>query len=144
MKKLQNPKGFILMGTDNNGFRHRYSVEKNEQFKKVFISFMGDLGFEEKEIMQTFLRGYEDGMDEIDRELKISDFEDCCRHYENKKYDVDVFYGNKKIILVVRTKSRRPLLDSMEYKSKWAKHLSIKKIEEVKGKVPLQTIKGIK
>jgi len=141
MKKLQHPKGFVLTGTDNNGFRHRYSVKKNEQFKKIFIKFMSQLGFDEKKIMECFWT-YDESNNRI--ELKIVDFEDCYRYYENKEYEVDVFYGNKKIIIVVRTNSRRTLLDNLESKSKWIKPIKIKKIKENKKgkKIPLQTIRN--
>lgn len=139
MEKLQHPKGFVLTATDNNGFRHRYSVRKNEQFKKIFIKFMRDLDFNEKKIEEGF---WIYDKNEGNVELKISNFEDCCRHYGNKKYDVDVFYGNKKIILIVRTKTRRLLLDNLEMKSRWVKPIKVKKIKEKnKKKVPLQELK---
>lgn len=136
MKKLRFPTGFVLTGTDNNGFRHRYSVIKNEHFKKIFAEFMEELGFDKGIIARTF-----EGYDEVRGyfELRIYEFEDCCWHYENKQYDVDVFYGNKKIIIVVRTKTRRPLLDNLEMKSRWIKVPKIKKIKEPRNKIPLQT-----
>jgi len=137
-EKLNFPNGFTLIGTDNDGYRHRYSVKKNENFKKIFIEFMAELGFDKSKITQEFWSS-----DELkgDFELKISDFEDYCRHYENKKYDVDIFYGNKKIIFVIRTKERRTILDNLEYKSKWINPIKVKKIKEKNnGKVviPLQ------
>ena len=138
MKKLQFPKGFVLTGTDNNGFRHRYSAIKNEQFKKIFIKFMIDLGFDEKEMGKTFFRY---GKEENLIELKISELEDMCKHYENKMFEIDVFYGSKKIILVIRTKARRPLLDNLETKSRWIKVLKVKKINNKRIKTPLLTHK---
>jgi hypothetical protein len=139
MKKLKIPKEFILTGTDNNGYRHRYSVIKNEQFKGIFIKFMGDLGFDEGKIKGEFWVEYDEDDKYIGRELKISEFEDCCRYYDNKGYEIEVFYGNKKIIMVIRTKIRRELLDNLESKSKWIKPIRIKKIKKETGKiVPLQ------
>lgn len=134
IEKLKCPKGFILIGTGNNGYRHRYDVEKNEQFKEIFIKFMGDLGFDGGKIRQEFWT-YDENEEEI--ELKISNFSDCCRNYENKKYDIDVFYGNKKIILIIRAKERRKMLDNLEYKSKWKKFPKIIKLNEDKKKRPL-------
>ena len=140
-KKLKFPKKFILMGTDNDGYRHRYSVEKNEGFKKIFIKFMLDLGFVEKELKQGFWSSIEDKNEEhIHVELKISDFEDCCRHYENKKYDIDVFYGNKKIIFVIRCKERKIVVENLEDKSKWKKFLNVTKLKE-KNKAPIPMVK---
>jgi len=135
MERLKHPKGFVLTGTDNNGFRHRYSVIKNEQFKKIFVEFMIDLGFDEKIMKETFW-----SHDDIkgNFELKISEFEDCCRYYENEKYDVDVFYGNKKIIIVIRTRKRESMIVNLETKSRWIKVPKIKKMKEGRSKVPLQ------
>jgi len=136
MKKLKHPKGFVLTGTDNDGFRNRYSAIKNEQFKKIFVKFMSELDFDEKIIEKTFWSYDEESGD---FELKISEFEDCCRYYKNDKYEVDVFYGNKKVIMVIRTKTRRPMLDNLEMKSRWIKVTKIKKIRERKNRNPIQT-----
>ena len=133
IEKLKCPKGFVLMGTDNDSYRNRYSVEKNENFKNIFIKFMKDLGFDEGKIKQGFW-SYDD---DNKFELKISDFEDCYRYYENKKYDIEVFYGNKKIILVIRTKERRKMLDNLESKSKWKKFPKVIKLKKDKKKIPL-------
>ena len=134
IEKLKCQKGFVLMGTDNDSYRNRYSVEKNENFKNIFIKFMEDLGFDGGKIRQGFWN-YDEDDDKI--ELKISDFEDCYRYYENKKYDIDVFYGNKKIILIIRTKERREMLNNLEYKSKWKKFPKIIKLKKDKKKIPL-------
>ena len=117
-EKLKSPKGFVLMGTDNNGYRHRYSVKKNEQFKNMFIKFMGGLGFDEERIGNAF---YSNDMEDEGVILKISDFKDVYKNYKNKKYDVDVFYGSKKIILIIRCKVRKPMVDNLMYNSKWKK-----------------------
>ena len=102
---------FILTGTSNDGFRHRYSFRKNESFKKAFFGFMGALDFSEEDFKSTFIGGDEND-ENVD--LKISEFEDCVRNYKNKKYDVDVFYGAKKIIILVRTKRRESMVNYLE------------------------------
>ena len=122
---------FILTGTDNDGFRHRYSIKKNEDFKEAFLKFMEVLEFDSKKIKQTFFTSDED---DNPIELKIADFEDCIRHYQNKKFDVDVFYGRFKVIIIVRTKGRRPLVEYLEKKAGWIKPSEIKKIKEKKNK----------
>jgi hypothetical protein len=124
---------FTLTGTDNNGFRHRYSIKKNEDFKKAFLKFMANLEFEEDNIEKSFLG--EDNRGERVK-LKISDLEDICTHYENKKYDVDVFYGRFKIIIVVRTKDRTLVVKHLEKKAKWIKPFSVKKIKEKQENSP--------
>jgi len=139
-------KYFVLMGTDNNGIRHRYSLEKNENFKKAFINFMKDLGFNEKEIAKQFtyyddLKGY--------MPLKISDLNDVCKHYKNKEYEIDVFYGNKRIILVIRTNQkkerdrRKKMLKNLKNKSRWMKFPKIKKIKEKGKKIIMRTARRI-
>lgn len=128
-------KKFTLAGTDNDGFRHRYSVQKNEAFKKAFFKFMEILEFDSEIVKNTFV-----GSDREDNpiELKIADFEDCIRHYQNKKFDVDVFYGRFKIIIVVRTKKRYPMVKHLEKETGWVKTIELKKIKEKKKKsIPL-------
>ncbi len=131
---------FILTGTGNNGFRHRYSIKKDKNFIKAFVKFMVDLDFDEEEIKKGF-----SGEDEKGNfiELSIDEFEDCIREYENKKYDIDIFFGKAKVIAVVRTKTRKPMTDHLEKKAKWVKPISAKKIKEGKKvSVPLQKIKN--
>jgi len=122
---------FTLTGTDNNGFRHRYSVRKNEDFKKAFVKFMVDLGFDEKKIKGSWIVVGEDG--ETERELKIKEIGDECWNYSNKGYDVDVFYGQFKIIIVVRTKKRFDMVKHLVYEGKWIKPTIVKKVKEKKG-----------
>ena len=139
---------FILIGTNNNGFRHRYSIKKNEAFKKAFLKFMIDLDFDEEKMKRNIMNEFtvnffEDDGKEITRTIRIEEVEDVCRHYENAKYDVDVFYGRLRIIIVVRTKKRIPMVRHLEKKSIWIKPFEIKKIKKErkrKGipKIPLQ------
>ncbi|PIZ82762.1 hypothetical protein COX97_03135 [Candidatus Pacearchaeota archaeon CG_4_10_14_0_2_um_filter_05_32_18] len=114
-KELNNAvKRFILVGTENNGYRHRYGVVKNESFKQAFIGFMGDLGFDKKTIQNGFI------IQENERTiiLMISDLIDVCKHYQNIKYDIDVFYGKDKIIILVRVIDRDKLIEEIT-KHKW-------------------------
>ncbi len=130
---------FILTGTDNDGFRHRYSIKKNEAFKKAFLKFMIALDFDSKIIKHTFL-----GEDKNENPiiLKISEFEDCIRHYQNSKFDVDVFYGNKEIVVLVRTKERDIVVKHLEKKAGWIKILKVKKIKRKKKVIiPLQKVR---
>tara|TARA_Y100000034_G_C6685121_1_gene301348 strand:+ start:165 stop:602 length:438 start_codon:yes stop_codon:yes gene_type:complete len=115
-EKLEFPKGFTLLATGNDGYRHRYYVEKNKDFKKIFIKFMIDLGFEEEGVKKRF-QYYDDKSELV--VLKITEIVDECWNFNNKKYDVDVFIGKKKVIIVVRTSKRRKMLDNLESKSKW-------------------------
>ncbi len=137
-------KKFILTGTDNNGFRHRYSVKKLEEFKPAFFKFMKDLGFDEQKIKNSFLVYFENEKEvELARELKIEEITDECWNYNNKKFDVDIFFGKFKIILVIRTKNRVPMVEHLEKKAGWVKSLEIKKIKEekIKNKIPVPSPK---
>ena len=139
-------KKFILTGTDNDGFRHRYSLKKLDEFKEVFINFMIELGFDEEKTKNSFKSGYYDEEDQyIEFELKVKDIEDICWNFQNKKYDVDVFFGRFKIILVIRAKERVSMVNHLEKKANWIKPLGIKKIKEAKNKifVPLRKARSI-
>lgn len=126
---------FTLTGTGNDGFRHRYSVKKNEHFKKAFVKFMIDLGFDEKTLPLPWGDYEESGIhiDKKEGEIKVNEIEDICLNYNNRKYDLDVFYGRFKIIIVVRTKRRIPMVDYLVKKAGWIKPFKIKKLKERKG-----------
>ena len=132
-------KKFILTGTNNDRFRHRYSVKKIEEFKETFIKFMVDLGFEDDKIKSMFWSEKEDGECVT---IRVKDLEDLCWHFNNKRYDIDVFFGRFKIILVIRTRERAPMVEHLEKKACWIKPLKIKKLDDKhKIKIPLQKLK---
>lgn len=128
-------KKFVLTGTDNDGFRHRYSVKKIEAFKEAFVKFMVDLRFDEEKIRRSFMGFYVDENSEhIEVPLKIEEIVDVCWNYQSSKYDVDVFFGQFKIILVIRTNKRVPMVEHLEKEAHWIKQLEIKKIREERDK----------
>jgi len=115
-----------LTGTSNNGYRHEYSCVKKESFKKAFFNFMSVLGFEEKKIKRSFIiytTKYDRGGSAYDepRKMKIKDMIDICDHFQNERYDVDVFYGADKIIILVRVRGREELVKTIIDKSEWKK-----------------------
>ena len=97
----------------NDGFRHRIEIRKNESFKEVFINFMISLGFDKKKVRDIFWNP------ETNKYIKIKEVYERVSHDKNKDFDVDVFYGAKKIILLVRTKKRAKLIRVLEKYSKW-------------------------
>ncbi len=121
------PKKLTLSGTDNNGVRHRYTFDKDMNTKEGFFDFMEGLGFEIKEIEKRFM--IQDYNNDTDEEkiifLDMEDIVDQCWFYENKKYELDIFWGNKKVIILVRTNQkikrdrRKKLVDTVEETSKW-------------------------
>ena len=54
---------------------------------------MKELGFDEKKMTGIF---FGEDKNENTVELKIKNFKDICSYYKNQKYEVDVFYGDKK------------------------------------------------
>jgi hypothetical protein len=125
--------GFTLTGTDNDGVRHRYSFIKNEKFKKVFRELLINLGFEEKIVKNLFI--VEDETTGEASEVSIHSISDHCAYYKNKQYEIDIFYGSKKIILVIRTNQknkrdrRTKLLNYIENLSGW---IDTPKVEQEK------------
>ncbi len=114
----------ILTGAGNDGFRYNYRIIKNESFKDIFPEFMVLLGFNKKEIVSSSFYSFNKEGEEV--KFKISNFKDCYDNYNNKDYDVDVFYGSKKIILVIRTKRIKNLIRAIEKYSKFIKTKKIK------------------
>jgi hypothetical protein len=127
MVKIKISKDLVLNGTDNNGFRHRYSFDKTKNFKKGFIDFMGELGFDSKKIEDKFIiKKWEyTGEGEIEKIFvrDVFDLEDMCWFFHNEKFEIDIFFGKDKVIILIRTrddnKIRREMLDELERKSDW-------------------------
>lgn len=140
IEKKSSKKLLILNGTDNDSKRCRYSFEKNEAFRKGLIEFMKRLQFNEKELKNieekfSYEIEGEDG-EEIKVRLKVSAIKDVCWHFENSKYDVDVFFGLRKIVVVVRVKrkqNRERLVDALESMVGWISEEE-KKVRNEKGK----------
>ncbi|MDA3836099.1 MAG: hypothetical protein PF542_00595 [Nanoarchaeota archaeon] len=128
-RKLPKSKfNWELAGTGNDGFRHRYSVLKDESFRNNFLNFMDTLKFDWKVVESNFSYNEEDGS-WVD--VKIIDIIDVCWHFQNEVYDVDVFFGSSKIILLVRTKERRTLIDDVISVSEFISPLTIEELEEI-------------
>jgi len=100
-------KKFIIIGMENDGYRSQYVFKKNSNFNRVFINFLVDLGF----VNVDFDASFENGKEGL---LNISKFKDEENHFKNKSFDIDLFYGDKKAILIVRTKNRAKLIRILE------------------------------
>lgn len=101
VKKMQEK--FVLTAASNDGKRYEYAIAKNEKFKAIFIKFMTDLGFEAEEIKREF-NYHNEYYKEV--KVKIKGLIDICHRYKNKGFDIDIFYGIKKIILIVRVNEK--------------------------------------
>lgn len=49
-----------------------------------------------------------------DRDESMPDMVDVYEHVENSDYDMDIFYGDKKITFVVRTQMRELLMTNIK------------------------------
>ena len=119
-------KNLTINGTSNNGVRHRYSFEKDSNFKKGFIEFMSSLKFDKETIERYFI--YEEDGENGECVKKIitpMEVEDRCWFFENEKYEIDVFWGKTKVIMLIRTNQkrkrdrRRKMLNELEKRSGW-------------------------
>ena len=90
-----------LKGIKNNRYRYELTIEKNQENVKKLIKFLKELEFKNSEFN---LLECKKGID-ICVPIKISKIDDKCIYFRNKRYDLDLFYGNKRIILVIRTKN---------------------------------------
>ena len=103
MKEKEKPK---LISTGNDGYRYRYEIRKKNSFKKLFLDFMKELGFDKKEDLFYFNKTYEFDKESGEEELVNRDITKINNHvenYRNDKFDVDLIYFEKTIVIVVRT-----------------------------------------
>jgi len=122
--KIILPKELVLNGTNNDGVRHRYSLDKNSDLMGGLRKLLIGLEFKEK-VIDSFIRGVffkETQEDEsegtVQRELE--DIVDFVEALKNDKYELDIFFGKEKVILVIRIKeNREKLIDVMKEKSEW-------------------------
>jgi hypothetical protein len=124
--KLEIPSELKLNGTDNDGIRHRYSFDKTPKLREGLKDLLLKLNFEEKKLDQflgkIFFRTEtnEKSGEEQEIILEPNQIIDRIFYISNKIYEVDLFFGSEKIILVIRTKEdRTKLVNKIESKSKW-------------------------
>ncbi len=101
-----------LLGLGNDGFRHWYEFKKNEKFKEIFKRLLLELKFDKDYVNTVFVSQDQQG-DEISE--KISDITvEQVRLHLIKNFDIEVFYGSKSIIVMIRTKERKKLIHAIE------------------------------
>lgn len=119
------PKELVLNGTDNDGVRHRYSFDKTPKLKEGLTKLFLGLGFEERKIndfiQKIFVRRSEnENGEEIITIFKPEEINDRAYYLKNSRYELDLFFGKNKVILLVRVKNERiKLVDEIEKKSSW-------------------------
>ena len=100
----------LLIGTGNDGYRYKYEFKKNNKFKKAFLGFMQELGFEEEWDLYYFDKDYKLQNEEEEIPRDLTKIRDLVEHYKNKDFDVDLFFGVKNLILIIRTKNTNMLV----------------------------------
>lgn len=119
------PKELVLNGTDNNGIRHRYSFDKTPKIKEGLKKLLVGLEFEEKKVGELiegiFIKRTEDeNYQETITILQPEEINDKIYYLKNKKYEIDLFFGKNKVILLIRTKKEREkLVSEIENRASW-------------------------
>ena len=117
MKRAKAPY-FVLVGAENDSRRYRYEILKQERFTDAFIPMMMDLGFKDDELRKL----YHDPMKNVP--LKVTAFKDDVLYFKNGNYEIDLFYGTKKIVAIVRVRkkaAKNKLVKTVEKYSVWKK-----------------------
>jgi len=96
-----------LIGLENNGNRSIFTFEKTPSFFALFSKILESMNLEP-------LHEYEDAP------FTIDDATDGVDHKENELYDVDIFYGEKHILVVIR--SPVPRDQYLHHIKKFAEH----------------------
>ena len=119
------PKELVLNGIDNNGIRHRYSFDKTPKIKEGLKKLLVGLEFEEKKVGELiegiFIKRTEDeNYQETITILQPEEINDKIYYLKNKKYEIDLFFGKNKVILLIRTKKEREkLVSEIENRASW-------------------------
>ena len=138
-----------LFGLQKENDFQRYTFEKNEKFKDEFTKFLEVLNFDERNRKSFWKRsipiGDKDSEDAIIVNPKISYFEDSFFRLTNKNCELELFIGNKKIIMTIRFRREK---EKMKLKIKnhllnsgWRNEIELEVIkkknsEELKKYVP--------
>ena len=109
MKKSKNKK-LIITGMGNDEFRHWYIFRKSSDIIDSLIDFFYNMGFDSYDV--DCLCDCETG-----KKKKINWLIDNLYRFNNNCFDIDLFIGNKKVIIVVRTKKRKMLISYLENNS---------------------------
>ncbi|MEI7719503.1 MAG: hypothetical protein WCI72_06545 [archaeon] len=138
--KIILPKELTLSGTDNNGKRHRYSIDKNSNLKGGLKKLLISLEFEEKKVEEV-IKGifFKETQEDEERGIiprALEEIIDIVRFLKNDKYEVDMFFGKEKVILLIRiTEKREKLVDAIEKNADWiSEEEKEKRLKQNKGK----------
>jgi hypothetical protein len=125
-KKKENK--FAIIGMSNDGFRHRIEIKKEESSGRSFVDFMVDLGLDPIELDYILMER------EGNKKIKVFNKKDWTSHHKNKDFDTDIIFGDKKVFLIIRTKKRMKLMNTLDKYSKWIKPKKFPKLKSKKNK----------
>lgn len=114
----------ILLNLENDGFRYKYEFEKDKSTKDSFFAFLNELGF--KETIKWDLSDFEQS---FEQDLASVNFDEISRHLiylKNKDFDVEILFGEKKIIFFIRTTKNTKLINLIEKYTRF-KEIVVKK-----------------
>ncbi len=87
-----------LYGISKQENRVHFRLGKKQAFLDVFRKILLRFGFWDARYWHY---------DEIkDKDDKINNLTDFCDHLQNEKYDIDIIFGKKRIIVIVRAKQK--------------------------------------
>ncbi len=93
-----------ILGISKSNKHNVYVLKKQQEFFKGFRQFLVDIGVGKEHDPQIDIIGRpENEYSEPDtaKELSINAYLDLHDHYKTWMYNVDVFYGQNKIVLVI-------------------------------------------
>lgn len=88
-----------LLGLGNEGKRSYFVFEKKLSFFPLFSSFLESIGTERPASFYQY----------DERSINLCDVTDSVEHTNNGVYDIDIFYGENRIVVVIRTSIDRAI-----------------------------------
>ena len=85
----------FLVSLENDGYRYRYSFEKNEAFKPLICQFIFKLGF--KDEAEEYFLNYES---EFEKMLKIKNLKDKVWNFKNENFDIGSQFEGQHLLRV--------------------------------------------
>ncbi len=86
-----------LLGLGSYENRSYFVFEKKKEFIILFSKFLESIGLDPLNAYYQLSEG----------DVDIEDYTDTADHVKNEFYDIDIFYGAKRIIVVIRSEIPR-------------------------------------
>ncbi|MBT3297718.1 hypothetical protein HN385_02245 [archaeon] len=95
-----------LIGLGNNGYWNYFIFQKDNHFLSIFPTLLEKLDLSKTSSLHEF----------VEEKYDINEKVDLLEQTQNQSYDLEIFYGKDKIIVVIRTeeKNREDVLDKIK------------------------------